>query len=409
MAFPIQDNHFRNYPPEARRVATGHIELLRKLPAAFTPLLLQQIQTYDWRFPAERRDIDRQLTFLKSLSEADRRRLFTGFAQLKLPARLLDAKWAASPVEFSEQLSHHLWTTSQIDAFHEASANYLKAVFAAIPNQPPAAHRLGRLGIAVIGKGVERNTYPLFRKLRPHGSRFTNVNPANGLKTLLAHFADRAAAHPSSFDHWYIDGGQAEPVSHPFLTHISYRGLDRNRLALLRKINSAIQNGIAGPKELLSLLHRLQPEEIGPFDFDAVGRDGAVLSHFATSLLTSGSGTQIFSTSFVQWATRELWRRAQPLTMLARFAPRQRQRQMNEMLAGNEQTVEMDAPGSLIDADMGAYYMWLEQQRLPGAEQSSFLIWFEDHAEALVVSPSLARNTESNARVDMRWLLAQTG
>jgi hypothetical protein len=403
MRLSIQENHFRNYPPEARRVAAGHLELLRKLPAAFTPLLLQQIQAYDWRFPAERRDIDRQLTFLKSLAEAERRRLFAGFAQLKLPARLLDAKWAASPVEFSEQLSHHLWTTGQIDAFHEASATYLKAVFAAIPSEPPAAHRLG---IAVIGKGVERNTYPLFRKFRPHGSRFTNVNPANGLRTLLAHVADRAAAHPSSFDHWYIDGGPAEPVSHPFLTSISYPGLDRPRLALLRKINSAIQNGIAGPKELLSLLHGLRPEEIG---FDAAGRDGAVLSHFATSLLTSGSGTQIFSTSFVQWATRELWRRAQPLTMLARFAPRQRQRPMNELLSGNEQTIEMDAPGSLIDADMGAYYMWLEQQRLPGAEQSSFLIWFEDHAEALVVSPSLPRNTESNARVDLRWLLAQTG
>ncbi|MFN7927672.1 MAG: hypothetical protein U0Y68_06955 [Blastocatellia bacterium] len=403
MPFQVQVNHFKDYPPEAKRVATGHYELLRKLPAAFTPLLLQQIQTYDWRFPAERRDIDRQLTFLKSLAEAERQRLFSGFAQLKLPVRLLDVKWAASPVEFSEQLSHHLWTTGQIDAFHEASANYLKAVLAALPNQPPA---VPRLGIAVIGKGVERNSYPLFRKFRPHGTRFTNVNPANGLKTLLAHVANRAAAHPSSFDHWYIDGGQAEPVSHPSLASISYRGLEQHRLALLRKTSSAIQSGIAGPKELLSLLHGLRPEEIG---FDTTSRNSAVLSHFATNLLTSGSGTQIFSTSFVQWATRELWRRAQPLTMLARFAPRQRLRPMNELLVGNEQTVELDAPGSLIDADMGAYYMWLEQQRLPGAEQSSFLIWFEDHAEAFVVSPPLPRNTESNARVDMRWLLAQTG
>jgi hypothetical protein len=403
MALPIQENQFRDYPPEARRVATGHMELLRKLPAAFTPLLLQQIQAYDWRFPAERRDIDRQLTFLKSLAEADRRRLFTGFAQLKLPTRLLEVKWLSSPVEFSEQLSHHLWTTGQIDAFHEASETYLKAVYAALPEQPPAAPRLG---IAVIGKGVEKNTYPLFRKFRPLGSRFTNVNPANGLKTLLAHVAERAAAHPSSFDHWYIDGGAPEPVSHPFLTSISYHGLAQNRLALLRKTSSAIQNGIAGPKELLSLLHGLQPEELG---FDAAGRNSAVFSHFATSLLTSGSGTQIFSTSFVQWATRELWRRAQPLTMLARFAPRQRQRPMNELLAGDERNVEMDAPGALIDADMGAYYMWLGQQRLSGAEQSSFLIWFEDHAEAFVVSPKLARNTESNARVDLRWLLAQTG
>jgi hypothetical protein len=403
MPLPIQVKHFKDYPPEARRVATSHIELLRKLPAAFTPLLLQQVQDYDSRFPAERRDIDRQFTFLESLSEADRRRLFTGFEQLQLPARLIDVKWVSSPVEFSEQLSMYLWSTGQIDAFHEASSTYLKSVFAATPNQPPAAPRLG---IAVIGKGVERNSYPLFRKIRPHGAHFKNVNPADGLKTLLAHVAKRAAAHPTSFDHWYIDGGSAEPVSNPFLTSISYSGLEPNRLALLRKINKAINDGIAGPKALLSLLHRLQPEEIG---FDAAGQNGAIVSRFATSLLTSGSGTQIFSTSFVQWTTRELWRRAQPLTILARFAPRQRQRPMNELLSGDEQTVEMDAPGSLIDADMGAFYMWLDQQRLSGAEEASFLIWFEDHHEAFIVSPSLPRNTESNSRVDMHWLLAQTG
>jgi len=403
MSLPIQAKHFNSYPPEARRVATSHIELLRKLPAAFTPLLLQQVQEYDWRFPAERREIDQQLKFLESLSEADRRRLFTGFEQLQLPAHLIDVKWVSSPEEFSEQLSNYLWSTHQIDAFHEASSTYLKAVFAAKPNQPPAAPRLG---IAVIGKGVERNSYPLFRKFRPHGTHFKNVNPANGLKILLAHVADRAAANPSSFDHWYIDGGPAEPASNPFLTSISYSGLEPNRLALLRKINRAIHDGIAGPKALLSLLHRLQPEEIG---FDKAGKNGAIVSHFATSLLTSGSGTQIFSTSFVQWTTRELWRRAQPLTILARFAPRQRQRPMNELLSGDEQTVEMDAPGSLIDADMGAFYMWLDQQRLPGAENASFLIWFEDHQEAFVVCPSLPRNTESNSRVEMHWLLAQTG
>src|SRR5215475_11916933 len=117
MPLPIQVKYFKGYPPEARRVATSHIELLRKLPAAFTPLLLQQVQVYDWRFPAERRDIDQQLRFLESLSEADRRRLFTGYEQLQLPAHLIDVKWASSPVEFSEQLSNHLWSTHQIDAF----------------------------------------------------------------------------------------------------------------------------------------------------------------------------------------------------------------------------------------------------------------------------------------------------
>ena len=73
-------------------------------------------------------------------------------------------------------------------------------------------------------------------------------------------------------------------------------------------------------------------------------------------LLTEGSGTQIFSTSFTQWAARESLRRAQPLTLLVRFAPRQRQKPMNEMLFAKAESVELDPVGSLVDGDMGAYY-----------------------------------------------------
>ena len=70
--------------------------------------------------------------------------------------------------------------------------------------------------------------------------------------------------------------------------------------------------------------------------------------------LTEGSGTQVFSTSFVPWTAREALRRAQPLTLLVRFAPRQRQKPMNELLSANPNQLELDVSGSLMDADMGA-------------------------------------------------------
>ena len=397
----LQDDHFKNYPPEARQIATSHIELLRKLPVAFTPLLLQQIQAYDWRFPAERRDIDQQLAFLQSLSDGKRSVLLLGFGQLELPTRLANANWVSSPGEFSEQLSGYLWSSNQIETFHEASATYLKTFAAAVPNQALAAPRLG---IAVIGKGVEHDNYPLFRRFRPSGTHFTNINPANGLEILLAHLKARATAHPAPFDHWYIDGGAAEGIPSPDVSTISYMGLEPNRRALLRKIDKAIHEGIAGPEPLLTLLHKLRPEEIA---LNGRSEHAAVLSHFEISLLTAGSGTQIFSTSFVQWAAHELWRRAQPLTILARFAPRQRQRPMNELLSGEGDNPELEPRGSLIDADMGAFYMWLDQQRLSGAKEASFLVWFENHNQAFAVAPTLPRNTESDSPLNMHQLLAQ--
>ena len=117
-------------------------------------------------------------------------------------------------------------------------------------------------------------------------------------------------------------------------------------------------------------------------------------AHFELSLLTEGAGTQIFSTTFVQWAAREALRRAQPITLYARFAPRQ----PGTVDAGapdrSARQPALDPQGSLIDADMGAYYTWLNQQRLTGADESRFLVWFEDHSEAVVAASAFI--TEGN-------------
>ena len=78
---------------------------------------------------------------------------------------------------------------------------------------------------------------------------------------------------------------------------------------------------------------------------------------------------------------------------------------MNELLAESQRKPELDPQGSLVDADMGAYYTWLNQQRLAGAAASSFLVWFEDHNEALAIGPSLARAAESNSPVDLQDLV----
>jgi hypothetical protein len=91
---------------------------------------------------------------------------------------------------------------------------------------------------------------------------------------------------------------------------------------------------------------------------------------------------------------------------MVRFAQRQRQKPMNELLTPNSQSPELDPVGSLMDADMGAYYNWLNQQRLSGSTQSMFIAWFENHNEAVAISPLLPRGTESNAAAKLPQLLS---
>src|SRR5262249_27205604 len=212
------------------------------------------------------------------------------------------------------------------------------------------------------------------------------------VQLLLEGVAARAKAHPVPFGHWYIEGGQEVDHS-PLLTCVSYQALEPVRAALLNNMQAQIRRPGMGPEELRTHLARLSPEDLGMASGDPA------LNYFQFKVFTEGSGTQIFSTTFAQWAAREALRRAQPLTMLVRFGPRQRQRPMNDLLS-NKVASELDPVGSLIDADMGSYYNWINMQRLPMSEQSSFLVWFEGHNQALAIGPSLARGTASNSPAD---------
>ena len=396
----LKPEQFNGYPPEARKLVTGYTLALQKLPLSFLPSLLREAIEYDFKFPVERKALQKELANLDSLSAEQMRDWFQGFAQIRLSAKLENSDWINAPAQFVEELSSHLWTTHQLDAFRQAATDYADRLRGVAPPEPPP---VPRLGIAVIGQGAATPDEPLFRKLRPYGGYFNRVDPQNGLKLLLEQAAARAKSHPEPFGHWYIDGGQ-EADHDPALTGVSYSTLGPARAALLRKIRNETGRPGMGPEALRTFMAQLRPADLG------LGRPGnEVLDHFQIKLLTEGSGTQIFSTTFVQWAAREVLRRAQPLTLVIRFAPRQRQKPMNELLSGTGASAELDPAGSLVDADMGSYYTYLNQQRLPGAEKSSFLVWFEDHNEAVGIGPSMPRGTQSTGAAGFSQLLNWIG
>jgi hypothetical protein len=399
---------FTAYPKEAKAFAAERLELLRRLPLGFAPLLLRELLVYDYKFPMERVDLERQFRFLASLSPEAFAAHLEGFARLKLPKSLEEVDWVNNPAVFSEQLTAHLWNTHQIDAFRAAAVQWVKQATAAFPDEPIPARRLG---IAVIGQGVGTNDYRLFRKLRPEGTYFTNVR--GGLPSLMEALAKRAGAQPGPYRHWYIDGGTPAALGSGgdgAVTRVSWAGLAAARAALQIRMQKTYEASVFDPEAFRTMMAQIKPAEIGLDAAQAGNQAGdEAINRFQMSLLTEGSGTQVFSTTFVQWATREALRRAQPLTLLARFAPRQREKQMNELLAENSKRPDLDPQGSLVDADMGAYYHWLNQQRLAGAEQSGFLAWFENHGEAVAVGQGFAKAKTAEAPVELENLVARLG
>lgn len=394
----LKAEQFAGYPPEARNLVVSHLKILQQLPPSFVPSLLREAVDYDFKFPAEQQAISSEFSTLSSLSATQTKEWFQAFSQISISSKLEQFDWVSQPAAFVEQLSEYLWSTHQLDAFRKAATDYGDRLRAAVVSPTPLP--VPRLGIAIIGQGVASYDAPLFRNLRKHGTYFNRVKPDNGVELLLQAVAERAQAHPVPYGHWYIEGGQ-ETEHSPSLTCVSYRALEPVRAALLRNMQAEIKRPGMGPEELRTHLARLSPTDLG-MDKSV----DAVLSRFQVRLLTEGSGTQIFATTFAQWAAREALRRAQPLTLLVRFGPRQRQRSMNELLADVSSNPDLDLTGSLIDAEMGAYYNWINQQRLPGSEQSSFLAWFEGHSQALAIGPSLAKGTTSDSAVGLDKLLS---
>lgn len=390
---------FAGYPPQARSLALGNLAVLQQLPLVFAALLLRETASCDWRFPAERSLLDRQFAFLRSLAPRERDQLLHGFAALKVSAATEQIDWLAHPQIFLDALTSDLWATGQVDALREAADQYQSAWTKAMPETQPA---LPRLCIVVFRGDLLLPGYPLFRKLRPHGVFFPEVDGSGAWPSIIAAVSSRVARHPVAFDHWYVDGDAPDPAVDPRLTQISWTGLSPVREAMLARIREAIDSGRGGPEELRTVMAQTTPADL---HLRAQSSD-EVLDRFRISILTEGSGTQIFSTTFVQWTAREALRRAEPCTLLLRFAPRQRQLPMNELLSASTPRNSPDPEGSVMDADMGAYYAWIDQQRLSGAGQSCYLAWSEASGQAVAIGPSMARATVAANKPTMKQLLS---
>src|SRR5438128_9315134 len=112
---------FSGYPPLARKLVLENLRTLRQLPLSFLPSLLREVIEYDYKFPAERRALEKELSNLSSLPPEKFREWLGDFAQIQLSSALEKFDWVNQPAQVVEQLSAHLWSTHQQDAFRKAA------------------------------------------------------------------------------------------------------------------------------------------------------------------------------------------------------------------------------------------------------------------------------------------------
>lgn len=391
---------FATYPAAGRAFAVEHLSFLRRLPLAVCPSFLRQIQTFDTSFPAEQRSLACQCEALGALPEDRYARLTAALVSLQLPMPMQATDWVQNPAAFITEMTALLWSSGQMNQFRAG----IDALFAAIPAR---ADETPRLVFAVLGKGAQVVPEKTLRKLRRQGVLLTALKTDSAFADMRQAMLSHATAVPEPYAHWYVDGGSLFPQvlqDLPHATSLSYEQLGGLRERVLERMQALIASGNGGAEGMRTQLTGTSAQEAGAGSLTS----DPVLQRFYTELFTESSGPQIFSTSFVQWTGRELARRAQPRTLLLRYTPRAEHRDMNEMFAAKGEA-SLDPQGSFRDAEMGAYYNWIEMNRITAPGRLTFVAWVEDQALAVVVGASAPSDTVCSTPMTLAQALDNFG
>lgn len=142
-----------------------------------------------------------------------------------------------------------------------------------------------------------------------------------------------------------------------------------------------------------AVFDRLRKIDVTPWCPDEVAADPAV-REFLRSLFLSGNGAVIFGNSFVEWAASEAFRRARPSFLAAKFGMRSKPKPFTGVAVfDNPDQVNPlpgvdDLPGSAVDAQMLALYVWLAASRFEEYRSSTVCVCLaESLSQAYVVGP----------------------
>jgi hypothetical protein len=305
-------------------------------------------------------------------------------------------------------------------------------------NTPP------RLVVILYGQGIAIERSKLWKRFRSKGVRVPldlqgamQVEPF--LRSLFTSHLPGADQVPSSLfsilresgqstvpDAWIVETG--DTLHEVCETHVgraqmsrdatgmSFERLRSYREELTKTLHAKILSGVSGPLELAAYARALKVTPTKGLDLYS---DEVVLA-FIRDVFLGGNGTLIMNNSFVEWASVQAVKRAQPRLLVARFGVRDKMKPFSSLLLFSQPRLTDQIPiledplGSFVDVELLSYYIWLNAEKGPPyRNRTLYLLLAEGVDEMMAVLPGdkrpatseLAAATLSDVYATMaRWL-----
>jgi hypothetical protein len=409
---------------------------LDRLPRTFLINTLVELERWPAFFEPEKKYFRMLMQELSSLREAEFGRMFGSLANFELrtgcgrvTAANLDALQARSLAYLQRQGEYAAWRR-EIDAIFQRLGPAVEARLYS-GSLPP------RLIVVVYGEGISIRREELWKRFKGVGriiplelggaesspsflhALFTGQQAGSGNQTARTLFEVlQGSAGCSALDSWVVEAGDgihqlcesrartralvagpATGVQEPCATGMSYDRLRGYRERLTDVIHAKVVQGLRSPLELAAYVKTLEitppePKAGGPPAGLTLYSDRVVLG-FVRDTFLAGNGTLIINNTFVEWAAVQALKRAQPRVLVARFGVRDKMKPFSSLLLFSKPRptdqipIMQDPLGSFIDAELLAYYIWLNAEKgLPYRGKTLYLMLAEDVDQALLIAPS---------------------
>jgi len=386
--------------------------LLKRLPPTFLPFTRQQLHDWDYLFPYERQSVMHLLLFLASLNQAESTTLFREVFQLE--EKMGVRNWQFSTEEqtilnaslLARSPYYQDWRKAVQKVFdaaeeHAARADTAKAsrhrfVLLVIPRNLPLDSTTVWRRWQSVGRVVKLDGTEAGGSQSPAQALLATPRgkPRDGLLDIVTRRPGSTVA-----DCWILDAGRElvesvlasepiEPGSYP-ATLLSYERLAGFREQFSHEIN-AMQKDLSAAD---AVYDRLRKVDVTPWCPPEVAGVPAIREYLRL-LYLSGNGALIFGNSFVEWGASEALRRARPDFLVARFGVRSKPKPFTSVAVFenpdqiNPLPAVDDLPGSALDAQELALYVWLAASRYDEYRTNTACVCLaEGLSEAYVIAP----------------------
>jgi hypothetical protein len=400
---------------DAASLLRQHRDLLARLPVTFRAFIGVEAERWPTLFAAEKAYLGALLESLARPTGSALVEEFAGVTRLETEAGCRDVR-GSDPRQIQDAAQALLRRKGLLPRWRHEVDEVFRRLQPQIDGRLHPADAPRRLVVILYGQGIAIQRDQLWRRLRGLGPRvplrlegaqtseaFLRALFATGAKdTIFSALRDSAGHGPH--DAWIVEAGEslhslweaAAGKGPACATSLSYARLRAYREMLARSLYKKVLSGVSGPQELAAYAREL---DVG-LPEGALLHSDEVVRAFIRDVFLSGNGTLMVNNTFVEWASVQALKRAEPRLLVARFGVRDKMKPFSSLLLFSsprptDQVPILEDPfGSFIDVEQLCYYVWLNAEKSAAYRKKTlYLVLAEGVDEMLAIRSDAGRDT----------------